>query len=207
MQKHVNIHLFFNIFFQLHDITANKPNSCSAYLLLHTIYLSYTNHASKQHCKINSFFFVDKPIVAYLHNLSPIKNSQRNNLYFDLSLQTSNSTNKSVCFSTEKHKQYKSKLESSSPMKLTNFNLKRNHTTNQLEVHINKRTKLEQPQTDEVDFDYHQSQPTEPDCPLTDIASITTSRNFKGLATVIRKVSFSGPPEDVLTKGKALRKL
>ena len=79
-------------------------------------------------------------MIAYLHNLSPIKKSQKNNMYFDMTLQTKNGTYRSVCFSPEKHSGFSSKYESSSPVKISRFQRKRNQSSNQDEIHINKQT-------------------------------------------------------------------
>ena len=79
-------------------------------------------------------------IIGYVHNLSEIKTSQRNNLYFDMSLQTQEKLYRALCFSPEKHQQCKTTCESSSPIKLTKYQLKRNTFTEQDEIHINKRT-------------------------------------------------------------------
>ena len=74
-------------------------------------------------------------------------------MYFDMTLQTKNGTYRSVCFSPEKHSGLSSNYESSSPVKISKFQLKRNQRSNDDEIHINKRTKLENPQESEVIFD------------------------------------------------------
>ena len=48
-----------------------------------------------------------------------------------------------MCFSPEKHTTFKRK--SSSPVKLTKFQLKKNERTSEQELVINKRTKVEDP--------------------------------------------------------------
>ena len=74
-------------------------------------------------------------------------------MYFDMALQTKNGTYRSVCFSPEKHSGLSSNYESSSPVKISKFQLKRNQRSNDDEIHINKRTKLENPQEPDVTFD------------------------------------------------------
>jgi len=67
----------------------------------------------------------ESAIVGYLHDLSNIKTSKYNNQYFDLKIQTSTNIYWTVCFSPEKHPTFKRKYESSSPIKLTKFQLKK----------------------------------------------------------------------------------
>lgn len=60
-----------------------------------------------------------------------------------------------MCFSPEKHPTFKCKYESSSPIKLTKFQLKKkNEKTSEQELLINKRTKLQDPSDKESEFDY-----------------------------------------------------
>ena len=47
----------------------------------------------------------------------------------------------------------KTQYESSSPIKISNYQLKRNSYSNQDEVHLNKRTKVEIPSQSEINFD------------------------------------------------------
>jgi len=100
------------------------------------------------------FFFSENAIVGYLHDLSKIKTSKNNNQYFDLKIQTSTNIYRTVCFSPEKHPTFKRKYESSSPIKLTKFQLKNNDKTSEQELVINKRTKLQDPSDKESEFDY-----------------------------------------------------
>ena len=94
-------------------------------------------------------FFAEKPIIAYVHGLSEIKTSQRNNPYFNLKLQAQDKTYRTVCFSPEKHGKCKANFESSSPVKITKFQIKRNNGTKEDEIHMNKRTRLEDPEEEE----------------------------------------------------------
>ena len=53
-------------------------------------------------------------------------------------------------FLAEKHPTMKSKVESSSPVKITNYLIRKNKFTDEDEVHINERTKLEDPSRNEI---------------------------------------------------------
>ena len=134
-------------------------------------------------------------MIAYLHNLSPVKTSQRSNLYFDFTLQTENRTFRSVCFSPEKHSQLSTKFEASSPIKLSKFQVKRNTRNDQDEIHINKQTRLEDSLESEVTFDIKNFEPEEKCKP-----GLTTVNNLlKGdtnvVANVSGRVTFQGPKE------------
>lgn len=145
------------------------------------------------------------PVVAYIHNLSPIKTSQRNNQYFDVHLQTENKSIRTVCFSPEKHRHFKQKLESSSPVKISNYNLKRNARTNDFEIHINKRTKLDEPTASEVNFDFKPA-PQPQLTPVKEIVDILQSDQAQCQVSVVGKIKFNGPIETIMTKGKYLKK-
>ena len=67
-----------------------------------------------------------------------MKVSQSNNDYFDVTLQTKDKHLRGICFSPDKMKSMKSRFESSSPVKLTSYAVKRNRYTDQDEIHINK---------------------------------------------------------------------
>ena len=71
-----------------------------------------------------------------------------------MQLQTKDKNYRTVCFSPEKHVLCEAKFESSSPVKLTKFQLKRNINNNEDEIFINKRSKLEDPSDPEIDFDF-----------------------------------------------------
>ena len=145
-------------------------------------------------------------MIAYLHNMSPIKTSQRNNLYFDMTLQTENGCYRTVCFSPEKHSHFLSRYESSSPVKLNKFQVKRNARTNKDEIHINKRTKLDDPQESEVCFDIKELPTTETCKPgLTSVSDVING-GTNVVANVCGRVTLQGSTEDVIAKGKTLRK-
>lgn len=142
-----------------------------------------------------------------MHNLSPIKQSQRKNLYFDLDLQTKNKTYRTVCFSPEKHANCKSKFESSSPIKLTRFQIKRNQRNNEDEIMINKRSRIDDATDNEVDFDIQTLRPVENQYTSTiiDVASVLDGSSAS-VVNVTGRISFQGFQETILKNGKTLRK-
>ena len=145
-------------------------------------------------------------MIAYLHNLSPMKKSQRDNLYFDMTLQTEQTTYRTVCFSPEKHRDFLTRYESSSPVKLTKYQMKRNARTNQDEVHINKRSKVDDAQESEVSFDIkvlkHEQKCKPGISDITDVLKEVTN----SVLNVCGRVTLQGPIQTVMSKGKALRK-
>lgn len=140
-----------------------------------------------------------------IHNLSPIKTRQRNNQYFNVHLQTKNKSIKTVHFSPEKHCHFKQKLESSSPVKISNYNLKRNARTNDFEIHINKRTKIAEPTASEVNFDFKPA-PQPQLTSVKEIVDILQSDQAQCQVSVVGKIKFNGPIETIMTKGKYLKK-
>ena len=58
-----------------------------------------------------------------------------------------------MCFSPEKHAALKRKFECSSPVKVNKYNLKKNDKTGEEELIWNKKTKIEEPQESEMEFD------------------------------------------------------
>lgn len=122
-------------------------------------------------------------------------------------LQTKEDTYRTVCFSPEKHALCKAKFESSSPIKLTKFQLKRNLANTEDEILINKRTKLDDPTDKEVDFDFKQASKTYESQVAVgmDVASaIDTSSN--SVINITGRVTFQGFEETILKNGKTLRK-
>lgn len=145
-------------------------------------------------------------MIAYVHGLSEIKTSQRDNLYFEMKLQTKEKTYRTVCFSPEKHHQCNARFESSSPVKVSKYQLKRNTWTTEDEIHINKRTRLEEPETTDVLFDI-QDQPCDEDVKpgLTEVTSVVVG-DVNVQVNVNGRLSFQGPIETILKKGKPLQK-
>ena len=141
-----------------------------------------------------------------MHNLSPIKKSQKNNSYFDMTLQTKNGTYRSVCFSPEKHSSLSSNYESSSPVKISKFQLKRNKRSNDNEIHINKRSKFEEPQESEVTFDIEKVQSEEKCKPGITAVSDVFQGDSNAVINVCGRITIHGAQETILSKGKTLRK-
>ena len=142
-----------------------------------------------------------------MHNLSPIKQSQRKNLYFDMELQTRHRSYRAVCFSPEKHANLKSKFESSSPIKLTRFQLKRNVRNNDDEILINKRSRIEYLTDNAVDFDIQRLRLVndQVSSAIIDVASIVDGSS-DAIVNVRGRVSFQGFEETIPKNRKTLRK-
>ncbi|CAH3031676.1 unnamed protein product [Pocillopora meandrina] len=100
------------------------------------------------------FHFPGTPPICYLHNLFPLKRSQENNHYFDGILQLRDKSMRAVRFSPDKHTSVKVKLEPSSPIKISDYHVKCNRYSDKDKVHINKRTKLSEPNKSEITFDF-----------------------------------------------------
>ena len=149
-------------------------------------------------------FLSENSIIGYVHQLSPIKTSQNKNQYFDLKLQTGTSVYRTVCFSPEKHKVFKAKYESSSPIKLTKHQLKQNSRTNEDEVHVTKRTKVEDPNEKETDFDYNEVALNEPATQRS--AQELKTGEFNIIANITGRVTFYGSAETLNIRGKSLQK-
>ena len=130
-----------------------------------------------------------------------LKTSQQNNLYFDMSWQTQDKLYRAVCFLPEKHQQCKATSESSSPIKLTKYQLKRNALTDQEEVHVNKRSRLFEPDSHKINFDIQQLEPVEQKKSVEMTASEVLIRPANS-----GRIIFQGPEETIISKGKTLRK-
>ena len=57
---------------------------------------------------------------------------------------------RTVCFSPEKHSVLKCKFESSLPVKINKFQLKKNPKIEKEDLILNKRTKIEDPHENEI---------------------------------------------------------
>jgi hypothetical protein len=113
-----------------------------------------------------------------------------------------------VCFSPEKLVLCKAKFESSSPVKLTKFQLKRNTNNNEDEIFINKRLKLEDPSDPEIDFDFKvTTKATESQIApgITDVVSLSDGSSTS-MVNVSGKISFHGFEETIQKNGNTLRK-
>ena len=138
--------------------------------------------------------------------MSPIKRSQANNDYFDATLQLKDKSMRAVCFAPDKHSHMKSKLESSSPLKISNYHIKRNRYTDQDEVHINKRTKLSDPNKSEITFTEITAEEQE-DIESTDsIQEIIANENAKSKVNITGRVTVIELPTTITSNGKTLTK-
>lgn len=139
--------------------------------------------------------------------MSPLKRSQStSNEYFDAKLQMKDKTLRAVCFSPDKHKCFKAKSQSSSPLKISGYRVKRNIYSDTDEIHINKRTKLADPNPQDVDFNIAaQQEATEDLVTLTSVKDIVkgTSPNKVNIAG---RVTFQNNPEILHSNGKTLTK-
>ena len=127
-------------------------------------------------------------------------------MYFDMTLQTKNGTYRSVCFSPEKHSGLSLNYESSSPVKISKFQLKRNQRSNDDESHINKRTKLENPQESKVTFDIQKVELEEKCKPGITAVSDVLQGDSNAVINVCGCITLHGAQETILSKGKTLRK-
>lgn len=141
----------------------------------------------------------DDGIVGYLHNLSPIKTSQNKNQYFVLDFQTNSTVYRTVCFSPEKHAALK--FECSSPVKVNKYNLK----TGEEELTWNKRTKIEEPQESEMEFDLQAIKAETVEAKDSSAEEIL-GEQIKTLVNIAGRVTLNGPTETVKVKGKTLKK-
>ena len=164
-----------------------------------------TENEGKNLYNIPLFSISEQAIVGYLHNLSPIKTSKSNNQYFDLQFQTSNEVYRTVCFSPDKHPPLKRKLESSSPIKIHKYQLKKNERSGENDLILNKRTKIEDPDDSEKDFDYV---PVKTE--TTQATDATTEEINTGdahtLVNIMGHLTFNGFKETLQVKGKTLTK-
>ena len=105
---------------------------------------------------------------------------------------------RAICYSPHKMQKMKSKAEASSPVKLSNFSIKRNKYTNQDEVHISKRSKLSDPSPFELDFNIIECKLGE-DLPTLSIANIREDVSADTKVNVSGRINFVGEPERVRT--------
>ena len=122
-----------------------------------------------------------------------------------MKLQTCKRTFRTICFSPEKHDKCKATFESSSPVKITKFQLKTNCRTNEEEILIN-RSKLDDPQDEEITFDIIEL-PKQPEY-MENIISIDEIKNFKPGTPidVSGRISFQGEVDVLNVRGNDLRK-
>ena len=106
-----------------------------------------------------------------------------------MQLQMKDKMFRAVCFSAEKHNQFKARLEASSPVKLIKFWLKRNSWSSEDEIHLNKHSKVEEPKDEETTFDFVADPVNEDTFPLTPIETILTKYFHKDQCYLSRERS------------------
>lgn len=136
-----------------------------------------------------------------------MKLSQSKNDYFDVTLQTKDTTLRGISFSPVKMKFMKSRYESSSPIKLSSYAIKRNRYTDEEEVHINKRTKITDPAGTELDFNIKQIKTNTYLTTLTAVNEIIEHNTKNSKVNVSGCVSFEAGAETIQANGKTLKKL
>lgn len=91
--------------------------------------------------------------------------------------QTKTHTIRTVCFSPAKLTKFMSHFEALLPVKLRWFQLKTNRQTNEEEIHVNKRTKLEDPPEHQISFDIStEAKEVRPGTAITVIGQLTFHR-------------------------------
>ena len=122
-----------------------------------------------------------------------------------MKLQTSTDVYRTVCFSPEKRSLLKQKLESTSPVKLERYQIKRNARTGDEELILNKRTRIEEPNESETDFDYRQIQTD-----LVEAKDSSAEEILHGdvniMVNIAGRITFDGAAETLNVKGKTLNK-
>ena len=110
-----------------------------------------------------------------------------------------------MCFSPEKHSVLKRKLKSSSPVKINKFQLKKNLKTEKEELILNKRTRIEDPNESEMDFDLQKIKEETMEAIDSSIEEIQEKQN-NTLVNIASHVLFNGKAETVDIRGKTLTK-
>jgi hypothetical protein len=125
-----------------------------------------------------------------------------------MQLQTKGKTFRAVCFSPEKHNKCKAITESSSPIKLIHYQIKRNNWTHDDEIHINKRSRLEDPDSGEVSFDIREPVIEENSCTnikpgMSSVKSVLEG-DINQQVNVCGRLNLQGPRQTILKKEKTL---
>ena len=170
------------------------------------LYVNETNKTITVFSLTYTIFISDTTVIGYIHNLSSLKTSRStNNTYFGMQVQTADKTYQAVCFSAEKHKEFKARTEATTPVKLSKFPMKRNTRSNEDEIYLTKRSKLEEPKEEETNFDFKVDDPTNEDSfPLCSIETIIAGESSTNV-TVSGRVTFQEEQQTVMTKGKTLK--
>jgi len=111
----------------------------------------------------------EKPIIAYVHNLSPIKRNKKNTIdYTTLTLQMSDNPKQlALCYSKNKRKILEEKETTRSPVKITRYTT----STDKTKIIFNDKTIVSAPQ----DLDYNFQFTSIDNTPATAIADILSA--------------------------------
>ena len=143
--------------------------------------------------------------IGYLHNLSPVKESEKKNAYFDMKLQTRKRTYRAVCFDSDLHDEFNTRYESSSPVKITNCQIKVNRRPNFEEILINKRSRVLDPSEQEIDFDIDIDQ-REPEYQGEQVSLREIKDRKSGtLLDVFGRITFQGESQSVNIRGNEVK--
>ena len=123
-----------------------------------------------------------------------------------MTLQTETTTYRSVCFSPKKHKEFKEIVEASSPVKISKYTLKRNLFSQENEVLINKRTKLDEISEQEMKFAFKEQSGVQEEISETSDVSKILEGDTSSLVNVNGRITFHNKEDTIITKGKTLKK-
>ena len=134
-------------------------------LSLQLVYPPSSTSQSNEHLLVSP----EKPIIAYVHNLSPIKRNKNNTIdYTTLTLQMSdNPKQPALCYSKNKRKILEEKETTRSPVKITCYMT----STDKTKIIINDKTIVSAPQ----DLDYNFQFASIDNTPATAIAEILSA--------------------------------
>lgn len=156
----------------------------------HTANLDY----SAKNTSTNTLPGGSETIIAYLHNVSPLKRNKRNTIdYSTLTLQTgTTNTQSALCYSKSKRKILEEKQTARSPIKITRYTTSNDKT----KVVINDRTIITTPDDLEYNFQY-----SEPDVkPITPLANLSSDNAaLEDNITVCAKVVKNYPSKTVVS--------
>lgn len=86
--------------------------------------------------------FEEHNVTGYIHNVSPVKRSSNNNLYFNSTFQTPEEMKRIVCFDAEKHPSFTNAEKLRSPIKLSNVSIVPSRDGQGTDIQLNSKSKL-----------------------------------------------------------------
>ena len=135
-----------------------------------------------------------KPIVGYIHNLSPVKMGRKVE-YCDFELQLQDERVNAICFSKAKRNLLEKNATNLSPIKITNFLEGEPHgeaSTSRRQIKINDMTKIQELSANEYDFQYQES-------------PASKKLNLKTILSCVEPMQMVGTVEGKVTKEGTLR--